>query len=123
MRMTVPASMSGRTIADVAPGSHLGRSWLLLFGIIPFDYDDIGIAELGPGHRFLERSSMLSMKCWEHERTITPSADGCEVHDRVAFELRGPLSAVPGLSGLLRQTLERVFRHRHARLARAFGST
>lgn len=119
----MPASMRGRTIADVAPGSHLGRSWLLLFGIIPFDYDDIGIAELGPGHRFLERSSMLSMKRWEHERTITASADGCEVHDRVAFELRGVLSAVPGLSGLLRRMLERVFRHRHARLARAFGST
>jgi hypothetical protein len=59
----------------VAPESHLVRSWLLLLGIIPFDYDDIGIVELEADHRLLERSSMLSMKFWEHERTITSSGE------------------------------------------------
>jgi hypothetical protein len=33
----------------VKPPDRLGRSWLLLFGFIPFDYDDLGLAELGPG--------------------------------------------------------------------------
>jgi ligand-binding SRPBCC domain-containing protein len=118
MRMTTPATMKGKTIADVVPGSHLGRSWLLLFGVIPFDYDDIGIAELDPGRRFLERSSMLSMNRWEHERTLTPATGGCELRDRVAFELRGPLSLVPGLSRLLHRLLRQYFQHRHRRVSR-----
>jgi hypothetical protein len=61
MRMTIPRSLRGKTIDDVEPGHRLGRSWLLLFGVFPFDYDDLGLAELGPGFRFLERSTMLSM--------------------------------------------------------------
>lgn len=121
MRMTIPASMKGKTIADVAPGSHLGRSWLLLLGLVPFDYDDIAIAELEPDRRFVERSSMLSMKCWEHERTITPAAGGCELRDRVAFELRSPLSLVPGLARLLCRLLRRFFQHRHRRVFRWFS--
>jgi hypothetical protein len=119
MRMTIPGPMRGRTIADVEPGTKLGRSWLLLLGFLPFDYDDIGIAELGPGCRFLERSTMLSMRRWQHERTVTPDADGrkaCEVKDRITFELRRPLASVPYLGPLLRSMLMRVFHHRHARL-------
>lgn len=120
MRMTIPAAMRGKTIADVIPGSHLGRSWLLLWGIVPFDYDDIGIAELEPRRRFLERSSMLSMRRWEHERTVTPNADGCELRDRVAFELRDPLSFLPGPNRLLRRLLHQLFLYRHRRVTRYF---
>jgi ligand-binding SRPBCC domain-containing protein len=120
MRMTMPASMRAKTIADVAPGDDLGRSWLLLFGIVPFDYDDITIAELETGRRFLERSSMLSMRLWQHERIVTATDQGCEVHDRVAFELRNPLCRVPRLERLLRSLLRRLFQHRHHRLARHF---
>lgn len=104
----------------VAPESHLGRSWLLLLGIIPFDYDDIGIVELEADHRLLERSSMLSMKFWEHERTITSSGEGCELRDQVAFELRGLLSVIPALAKLLRHLLRRLFRHRHGPVVRYF---
>ena len=122
MRMTVPRPMRGKTIADVTPGERLGRSWLLLFGILPFDYDDIGIAELGPGRRFLERSSMLSMRRWEHERTVSATGDrACDVRDRLGFELRFPWRVVPGMAGVLRRVLCRVFIHRHRRLARHFA--
>jgi ligand-binding SRPBCC domain-containing protein len=121
MRMTVPRPLRGKTIDDVAPGQRLGRSWLLLFGLIPFDFDDLGLAELGPGHRFLERSTMLSMRSWEHERTIVPAGDdACQVTDRVASELRRPLAALPGAEGVTRALLTRVFAHRHRRLARRF---
>jgi ligand-binding SRPBCC domain-containing protein len=120
MRMTLPASMRGRSIADLAPGTHVGRSWLLLLRVIPFDYDDRFIAELEPGH-FLERSTMASMRMWEHERTITPSDDGCVVTDRIGFEPRPVLALIPGLPGLLRATLLRFFHHRHRRIVRAFG--
>jgi ligand-binding SRPBCC domain-containing protein len=121
MRMTMPAAMRGKSLADVSPGAHLGRSWLLLFGLVPFDYDDLFIAELEPGH-FLERSSMLSMRVWEHERTITAEGDGCMVSDRIGFELRSPLIRIPGLAGALRAMVERLFRHRHRRIVRHFGS-
>jgi ligand-binding SRPBCC domain-containing protein len=120
MRMTLPASMRGRSIADLSPGTHVGRSWLLLLRVIPFDYDDLFIAELEPGH-FLERSTMASMRRWEHERTITADGAGCVVTDRVAFEPRRALAVIPGLPGLLRTMIERFFRHRHRRIARHFG--
>jgi ligand-binding SRPBCC domain-containing protein len=122
VRMTIPGPMRGRTIADVAAGSHLGRSWLLFLGLVPFDYDDIGIAELEPGRRFVERSSMLSMRSWEHERTVARNHDGCELRDRVAFDLRGLLAVVPGLDHGLRFLLRALFRHRHRRVVRYFGA-
>lgn len=122
MRMTVPATMRGRSIADVAPGQHLGRSWFLLGGVVPFEYDDITIAELNPGRRFLERSTMLSLRRWLHERTVDQQGDGCLLTDRVAFELRAPLRFVPGVDRLLRATLDWLFGHRHRRLAAHLAS-
>ena len=122
MRMTMPASMRGRSIADVTSGTHLGRSWLLLFGAIPFDYDDLTIAVVEPCH-FLEQSTMLSMSAWEHERTIIGDGDESIVSDRIGFELRRPLVLVPGLARLLHAGIERMFRHRHRRLDRYFRSS
>ena len=78
-------------------GQSVGRAWLRLFGVIPFDYDRILILELEPGRRFLERSTMLSMRVWEHERTLKPVEGGTEIHDRIVFEPRlpfGPLAAL-----------------------------
>ncbi len=118
MRMTVPAPMRGRTIADVQAGQRLGRSWFLLGGLIPFEYDDIGIAELDPGRRFLEQSTMMSFRRWSHERTLSEENGGTALTDRVAFELRAPARFIPGLGRLLRAVMRRLFGHRHRRLAR-----
>ena len=116
VRMTVPRAMRGVTLADVAPGQRLGRSWLLLFGFLPVDFDDIAIAELGPGRRFLERSTMLTMRRWEHERTVKPvGEDRSEVRDSVGFE---PRFVLRPLTPVLARVFLRVFRHRHRRLAR-----
>ena len=118
IRMTMPRALRGRTIDDVEPGQPLGRSWLLLLGVVPFDYDDLGIAELEPGRRFLERSTMLSMRSWEHERTVEPRGDdACEVTDRLRFELRRGLAWVPGSARIARAFVARTFAHRHRRLA------
>lgn len=38
---------------QIQPGQRLFRSWLLLFGVIPIDYDDICIAQIGPGYDML----------------------------------------------------------------------
>ena len=118
MRMTMPRSMRGRTIEQVPLGERLGRSWILLFGLLPVDYDDLGLAERGPGFRFLERSTMLSMSAWEHERTVTPAPNGCQITDRLAFQLRSLLAVVPGSARIAGAIVASLFAHRHSRLAR-----
>jgi hypothetical protein len=115
MRMTVPRGLESLDIHSVKPGP-LGRSWVLLFGLIPFDYDDLVLERIDPGRGFLERSTMLSQRLWEHERTIEPAeGGGCTIADRVAWEPRLPL---PGR--LLRPLFGAVFRHRHRQLRRHF---
>jgi ligand-binding SRPBCC domain-containing protein len=120
MRMTVPPPLRGVDISRIAPGTHLGRSYFLLLGFLPFDYDDITIAEVDQGSRFLEQSTMLSMRSWSHERTVTALAEGCEVTDRVSFQTRRPAAWIPGWEAVIAAVLGRVFRHRHQRLAAAF---
>jgi hypothetical protein len=118
MRMTVPRGAEDFGLDDLEPG-HIGRSWIFLFGLIPFDYDDLNIVRVEPGRSFLERSTMLSMRLWEHERTVTPlGEDRCRVEDRLAWEPRLPL---PGF--WLRPLIRFVFNHRHGRLRRYFGGT
>jgi ligand-binding SRPBCC domain-containing protein len=126
LRMTVPRALKGKTIDDVELGKPLCRSWVLLFGIIPFDYDDLVIKErdsggLGGRRRFRETSSMLSIREWEHERTLRPVPGGCEVTDRVSFELGWPLARVPGMQCMVAGALRYLFNHRHSRLARRFN--
>lgn len=123
MRMTVPRSLRGKRIEDLELGTRAGRSWLLLFGFLPFDYDDIviGELELGPRPRFLETSSMFALKTWRHERLLRPDRDGCKVIDRIAFEPRFPFSAVPRFRRTIRAMLRFLVGHRHRRLARYFS--
>ena len=122
LRMTMPPGLRGKTVEDIEPGMRAGRSWILLFGLIPIEYDDLGLAELEPGRRFLERSSMLTMRFWEHERTVEPAGDDwCTVTDRLGFDLRRPLALIPGSARLARRIVAALFRHRHRRLARAMS--
>lgn len=116
MRMTVPKGAEDFGLDDLEPG-HIGRSWIFFLGLVPFDYDDLSIVRVEPGRGFLERSSMLSMRLWEHERTVTPLGEGrCRVEDRLAWESRLPL---PGF--WLRPVIRFVFNHRHRRLRGAWG--
>ena len=95
----------------------MGRAWLRLFGVIPFDYDHLTIVELEAGKRFLERSTMLSMRRWEHERTLTPVPGGTRVHDRVILEPRLP---IPGLAAILARLVDRLLQASTATIADAF---
>jgi hypothetical protein len=115
-RMTVPRGLDSLDIDTLEPG-RIGRSWLLLFGIVPVDYDDLCLERIERGRGFHERSTMLSQRLWEHRRTIEPGdGRGCTVVDRIAWEPRPPL---PG--SLFRPLFQAFFRHRHARLRRHFG--
>ena len=118
MRMTVPRAARGiESIEELPLGRAVGRSWVLLFGILPFDYDDLTLVERGPGHRFLERSPMGSMRLWQHERSVESRGEAaCAVTDRLAFAPR-----LPGADRLVRWIVERIFRHRHRRLRTHFG--
>jgi ligand-binding SRPBCC domain-containing protein len=115
MRMTVPRGLDSLDIATIGPG-RLGRSWILLLGLLPVDYDDLGLEWIEPGRGFLERSTMLSQRLWEHERTIEPVPGGCVLADRIAWEPRLP---IPGAAA--RPLFAAFFRHRHRRLRRRFG--
>lgn len=117
LRMTRPRGVDSLDPAKVQLGERIGRSWILLFGLIPFDYDDITLVRLEEGRGFLERSPMLSQRVWEHERTLEPAAEGgCLITDRVRWVPRLGLPGRP-LVPVIRWT----FRHRHRRLRRHFG--
>ena len=118
MTMTMPRAARGLTVETIPVGRPVGRAWLRLFGLIPFDYDHLTIVGLEPGRRFLEQSTMLSMRRWEHERTLTPVEGGTRVHDRVTLEPRLP---IPGLAGLLARVVDAFFKHRQRRLLTYFG--
>src|SRR4051812_35492912 len=81
MRMTVPRGFEALDPEHVEMGVPIGRSWVLLFGLLPFEYDDVTLVELEPGRRFLERSPMLSQRTWQHERVVEPAQGGSRVTD------------------------------------------
>jgi hypothetical protein len=118
MRMTVPRGFERLDPAEVELGEPIGRSWILLFGVLPVDYDDLTLVRLEPGRGFLERSTMLSQRAWEHERTLEPVEGGCLVTDRVRWQPRLGLPGAP-----LRPLFGWFFGHRHRRLRRHFGGS
>ena len=118
LRMTVPIAWAGSSIADVPSGTRLGRSWLLVLGVVPFDFDDLYLAEVAPG-RFLERSRLLSAPCWEHERTVVPTARGCRVRDEVSLVPHRWVRAI-GLAPMQLRLVGAIFTHRHRRLRARF---
>ena len=119
MTMSFPRSAGSMTIDTIPVGKPIGRAWLRLFGVVPFDYDFLTIAELEPGRRFHEKSTMLSMRRWEHERTLTPRGGGrTTLHDRVTFQTRLPLTLI---APLISRVVRAFFGHRHRRLQKHFG--
>jgi ligand-binding SRPBCC domain-containing protein len=102
------------TVDDVPLGGPVGRAWLRLFGLVPFDYDRLVIVERESGRRFLERSTMFSMRRWEHERVLVEVEGGTLVRDRITCEPRLPLQP---LARPLAFGVRALFRHRQRRLS------
>jgi hypothetical protein len=116
MRMTAPKRIRVLDESSVVLGQKLFRSWVLLFGLVPFEYDDLTIMELEPGRRFLERSPMMSMRLWQHERIVEPDAPGGSVvTDNLTFEPRFRF-----MGPIVKRVIAFQFRHRHARLRKRF---
>ena len=116
LRMTAPRGADAIDESNVVLGKRLFRSWILLFGVLPVDYDDLTIVELEPGRRFLERSPMLTQRLWTHERIVEPRAGGCSLTDRISFEPK-----IPAFADAQLPIFRAVFRYRHYRLVRMFG--
>jgi ligand-binding SRPBCC domain-containing protein len=121
MRMTVPRRLRDTSLDEVELGVRVCRSWVLVLGVVPFEYDDLVIVERGPGLRFLERSSTLFARMWQHERTVVATDHGCRLTDRVSLEPRSAVWRVPGSAAMVRRVVEAIFAHRHRRLAARFG--
>jgi ligand-binding SRPBCC domain-containing protein len=97
-------------------GTPIGRSWVLLFGLIPIDYDEINLVEIDRGRGFVEQSRMFSQRFWEHVRTLRPDGDGVLLTDAVSWEPRLPVPAAA-----MRPLFRAIFGQRHRRLRRRFG--
>jgi len=117
VRMSVPSEARGHSLNDVALGELAFRSWLLLLGFLPFDRHALCLVEMEPGRRFLERSSSFLQKLWEHERIVEPCEGGARIVDRLKVEPR-----LFFVSLLSRFVVRALFRHRHRRLRRRFGT-
>jgi len=122
LRMTMPRRYRGSRLDQVPVGERLGRSWILLFGVLPIDYDDVVLAEVDPGRRFLERSRTATTRVWQHERIIEPDRDAVVVRDRVSFCVRAPLRVLRARR-VYRRAIQAIFDRRHRRLRRRFPTT
>lgn len=116
MQMSAPKGVKRLADVKLVPGQRLFRSWITLFGIVPFDYSDLTLLSLEEGKGFVEQSPMGSMRLWHHERRITPleSTKGCTITDSLSFEPRFA-------AGISRRIVRAFFEHRHRQLKRHLG--
>lgn len=116
LTMSMPTEAGELSIDTLELGKPIGRSWIRLFGVLPVDYDDLTIAELEPGRRFLEQSRLFSAPQWQHERLVEPvDAASSRVTDRLTFTPRR------GFGLLGPRIIRLIFWYRHRRLRRFFA--
>lgn len=116
LRMTFPPEITELDETSVPLHQRLCRSWILLGGVLPIEYDDVTLVELEPGRRFLEASQTLTLSHWGHERIVEARGSKARITDR--------LSAIPRLPlppALIRTIVAALFQHRHRRLREILG--
>lgn len=117
VRMSYPADRAALDGRAVPVGQVLFRSWLCLFGMLPFDRHALRLERLYPGLGFDERSSSWLQKVWLHRRRIEAVDGGARVTDELEIEPRLPF-ATP----LVRRVVGVLFAHRHRQLRTRFGA-
>ena len=120
MTMSMPRGKESLTVENIPVGIPVGRCWMRLYGVLPFDYDDLMIAELWPGRGFHEESTMLSRRCGcgATNAPWNPTGEArTVVRDRLTFELRTPLRL---LTPIIAAGVGALFAHRQRRLQRHF---
>lgn len=115
VRMTNPPAQDA--LPTEVDGSVVFKSWLLLFGLMPFDRHALALVHVHEGVGFVEESSSWLQRRWRHERTLTTTEEGgCTIEDRLVIEPRLRLFR-PVVSAVVGQ----LFSHRHRRLVKRFG--
>lgn len=118
VRMTHPAEIDALRPDDVVAGEVLFVSWLLAFGVVPFDRHRLVLEQIDEGAGFVEASSSWLQRSWGHERRLVDlPGGGCEVTDRLTFVPR-----VRFAGPVVRAVIAALFGHRHRRLRRRFGA-
>jgi hypothetical protein len=123
VRMTHPVDLSDlATAPPTAIGTVAFRSWLLAFGVVPFDRHALRLLSVDDrgddGGEFAEDSTSWLQKRWRHERTVAPStADTCTLTDRLVVEPRLPLARP-----LVARIVPWLFARRHRVLVARFGA-
>lgn len=116
IRMTAPNSMRRLPFTKAPLKQPLFASWLLLFGVLPFDRHQLRLDEVWEGG-FRENSSSLIHRVWRHERIITANGNESMLTDSLDFEPRISLFGY-----ILLPIVRFVFQHRHRRLKRLFDA-
>jgi ligand-binding SRPBCC domain-containing protein len=101
------------------PEPTSARACYSFFGVIPFGYDNITVAQIEPGRMFREESAMTGMRTWIHQRTLEPVDGRTIVTDAITFV---PRLRIPGLKRFLSPALAAFFGHRHRRLQQHLAS-
>ncbi len=117
LRMTAPRHMVSLADVQIELGVPMFRSYIFLFGFLPFGYSDMTLLELDEKSGFIEQSPMSSMKLWRHERRILP----CSSEPNVVL-LTDQLTFHPRMAKRLTSWfMNRVFTHRHRVLSKNLG--
>lgn len=114
LRMGAPAGLRNLDDRPIVPGQPVFRSPLFLFGILPCGHSDLMFESWNDRIGFVEQSPMTGMRFWRHERTISPSNEGCVLSDRLTFEPRIARRLTTAL-------IQRFFGRRHAVLRKRLG--
>lgn len=114
LRMSVPRAYACLTLRDAPQGSLLFKSWLLLFGLLPFDLHALRIEKLWD-YGFQEDSNSWLQRRWRHKRQIELMPSGSRLVDELEIEPR----LLP--EWCVRPFVRLLFHHRHRYLRRHFG--
>ena len=116
VKMTTPSKWASKHLKLWPVGTELFSSVILLFGVIPVDLHRFKLSEVNESG-FKERSSSLTHKEWNHNRTIKSSGSTCIVTDELEF-----IPKLGFLGGVLVPVYTAIFKHRHIRLEAKYGA-
>jgi hypothetical protein len=116
IHMTASFEWNDRPLTEAPVNEKLFNSIILLYGFILIDIHHLSFKKIFK-NGFREASSSVLMKHWNHCRKIESFEQGCLLTDEISFSTRIPFSDV-----VIRPIYSFVFKHRHERLKRKFGS-
>lgn len=116
-RMTFPGPDDDYSLGDAPVREVLFMSVILGLTILPIDFHYLRFDRILDGRGFEENSTSLAHRFWRHTRTLEPAGAETRLRDVVWFRPR-----VFAKGYLLQPVYAFVFRHRHRRLQRRYGT-